>query len=253
METDHQQLLEVALDIGRGLLESGAETYRVEESISLILTSYGITKVDVFAIPTCIITSISDGTKTSSRVERIFHRSTNLDRVTNLNSLSRYICSEKPDLLEIRQKLSHIMSQRSYPLAIKMLGFALVAAAFTVFLGGGWTDALAAATCGLITKPVIELLERFQTNIFFTDIIAGALIAASALVLSHIGLTSMIDLVIIGTLMNLVPGVAITNSMRDIIAGDLVAGLAKLTEALIIGTAIALGTGLSFIIANALM
>jgi uncharacterized membrane protein YjjP (DUF1212 family) len=53
--------------------------------------------------------------------------------------------------------------------------------------------------------------------------------------------------------MNLVPGVAITNSMRDIIAGDLVAGLTKLTEALIIGTAIAIGTGFTFSIVGYLL
>ena len=53
-----------------------------------------------------------------------------------------------------------------------------------------------------------------------------------------------IDKMVIGAIMNLVPGVAITNSMRDIIAGDLLAGQAKLVEALFIATAIALGAGM---------
>ncbi|MDD3931566.1 MAG: threonine/serine exporter family protein, partial [Eubacteriales bacterium] len=64
---------------------------------------------------------------------------------------------------------------------------------------------------------------------------------------------SQVDLIIIGTLMNLVPGVAITNSMRDIIAGDFVSGLTKLTEAVIIAVAIALGTGLTFTVVNHLL
>jgi uncharacterized membrane protein YjjP (DUF1212 family) len=250
MQTDRQELLTLALDIGRGLLENGAETYRVEESVNRILVAYGIPKAEVFAIPTCIITSISEGGDTSSRVERIFHRGTNLDRVMKLNSLSRWICNDLPSVEEIRERLNAILRERSYPLVVKVIGFSLVAAAFTVFLGGGPMDALVAALCGVVTKPVIELLERYQMNIFFADIIGGALIAGVALLAAGLGLTSQVDLVIIGALMNLVPGVAITNSMRDIIAGDLVAGLAKLIEALIIGTAIALGTGLSFVIAS---
>lgn len=52
-----------------------------------------------------------------------------------------------------------------------------------------------------------------------------------------------VDKIIIGALMLLVPGVAVTNSMRDIIAGDLIAGLMKMVEALMVATAIAIGTG----------
>ncbi len=61
----------------------------------------------------------------------------------------------------------------------------------------------------------------------------------------RIGLAHNSDKMIIGTLMNLVPGIAITNVMRDIIAGDLIAGLVKLTEALLVATAIALGAGMA--------
>ena len=45
--------------------------------------------------------------------------------------------------------------------------------------------------------------------------------------------------------MNLVPGVVLTNVMRDMIAGDLVAGLTKLAQALITAPGIALGTGVA--------
>ncbi len=55
---------------------------------------------------------------------------------------------------------------------------------------------------------------------------------------------------IIGLVMNLVPGVAITNSVRDIIAGDFIAGQTKMTEALLTATSIAVGTGIAFSISS---
>lgn len=253
MKSDKAKLLELTLDIGRALLENGAETYRVEESISRIMTAYGVSKTEVFAIPACIITSISDDAENLTKVERITQRSTNLDRVTRLSNLSRLICETKPDMHTIRMELDRIMAQPTYPFFLQMAAFMLVASAFTVVLGGDIRAGLAAALCGLCTKPVIDLLVRFQTNIFFTNIIGGALIAAIALVAARFGLSSQVDLIIIGTLMNLVPGVAITNSMRDIIAGDFVSGLTKLTEAVIIAVAIALGTGLTFTVVNHLL
>ena len=54
-----------------------------------------------------------------------------------------------------------------------------------------------------------------------------------------------VDKMIIGMVMNLVPGVAITNSVRDVIAGDFIAGQTKMTEALLTATSIALGTGIA--------
>ncbi len=253
MKSDKEKLLEQSLNIGRALLENGAETYRVEESISRIMTAYGIPKVEVFAIPTCIITSICAEDGTLTKVERITQRTTNLDRVTQLSNLSRQICENRPEAQAIRSQLDRILAKPSYPFYMQLLAFMLVASSFTVVFGGNLRAGLAAALCGLCTKPVLDLLVRFQTNVFFTNIIGGALIAAVALAVMHLGISDQIDLIIIGTLMNLVPGVAITNSMRDIIAGDFVSGLTKLTEAVIIGVAMALGTGLTFTVVNYLL
>lgn len=49
---------------------------------------------------------------------------------------------------------------------------------------------------------------------------------------------------LLDVLMILTPGIAITNSLRDIIDGNYVSGQARLVEAFFIATAIALGVGL---------
>ncbi len=44
--------------------------------------------------------------------------------------------------------------------------------------------------------------------------------------------------------MTLVPGVALTNGIRDLISGELIAGSAKMMEALFIAIALAFGVGI---------
>ena len=50
--------------------------------------------------------------------------------------------------------------------------------------------------------------------------------------------------------MLLVPGLAITNSARDLLAGDYVSGTARVMEAVVTSLAIVLGTGLALILRN---
>ena len=74
-----------------------------------------------------------------------------------------------------------------------------------------------------------------------------------ALALTAAGIGQNSDSIIIGALMALVPGIAFTNAMRDIMAGDMVAGISKAAEALLIGAAIALGTALALGLIRMLM
>ena len=87
--------------------------------------------------------------------------------------------------------------------------------------------------------------SKLGANLFFKTIAGAAVSAFVALALTAAGIGQNSDSIIIGALMALVPGIAFTNAMRDIMAGDMVAGISKAAEALLIGAAIALGTALA--------
>ena len=55
---DYDKLLTLGTELGRQLMSSGAEIYRVEESVRRLLTAYGL-EPQVFAIPNCLIVSIT--------------------------------------------------------------------------------------------------------------------------------------------------------------------------------------------------
>ena len=237
----HEEVLTLSLDIGYRLLENGAEISRVEESIRRMVMAYGFERCDVFAIPSCIIVTAPDRSgEAPTQIRRLHTREINLGIVVLLNDLVR-----RPDMTVIRQWLQQVDQQPVFPFVVSIVAYALIAAAFTLFFGGNWMDALTALFCGALIRSAIYAMTRFQTNPFFIQLTASAIAATAAFIAVRSGLAIHMDKIIIGTLMNLVPGVAITTSIQDTIAGDLIAGLTKMAEALLTATAIALGSGIA--------
>lgn len=52
-------------------------------------------------------------------------------------------------------------------------------------------------------------------------------------------------MIIIGNIMLLIPGVVLTNSIRDMLSGDMISGLLRLSESVVLAVAIAIGFALS--------
>jgi len=241
---DYDQLLSLSADLGYGLLESGAEIYRVEESIQRLLHAYGIAEADPFVIPNCIIVSMVTPEGTSlTQVRRMPSHGTDIDLLEQCNELCRELCAETPPLDEARARLERIRGQvRSYPTWVLMTAYTVASAFFVLFFGGSLPDAFCGGLCGLTIGLSVTLMNKLKTNLFFKTMTGGFLSALLALVLTNMGLGQSADKIIIGALMALVPGIMFTNAIRDVMAGDMVAGLSKLADSLLTGVSLALGT-----------
>ena len=250
---DYDILLDLVTDLGYNLAMSGAETFRVEESINRILASYSI-ESEVFAITNCMTISIktADG-KAITRMKRIGFHGNDLDAVERYSNLSRRICSERPSAETALKWLQETHRSRiKYALPLYLLGHILGAAGFAVFFGGTIADALCAALCGLLVGLSDHFFGRFGTNQFFKTIVCAFIMTVGGNITGVLGLADNTDAVIIGTLMILVPGLLFTNAMRDIIFGDTNSGINRIVQVLLIAAAIALGTGVAWNLSNAL-
>lgn len=240
---EYSKLLDLATDLGYELAMCGAETFRVEETVSLVLKAYDI-DAEVFVIPNCMHISIEPVIgRPVTRMRRIGQHGNDLDGVERFTGLSRAICNRTP-APEIGQKwLEEVKaSRKSYRLPLYLLGDFLGAAGFAVFFGGSWMDALCSGVCGILVGLVLKFMDRLKANQFFSTITASFLMALLAYVLSLLGVTHNPDCVTIGALMILVPGLLFTNAMRDIIYGDTNSGINRIVQVLLIAVAIALGT-----------
>ena len=241
---DYNSLLELATTVAHRLAMSGAETFRVEDTVLLIMQAYGV-EAETFAIPNCLTVSIEtpEGIP-MTRMKRIGYHGNDLDCVERYSNLSRRICREKPNPVLALQWLKEAdQVKRKFPLPVHLVGSFLGACGYSIFFGGSLADSLFAGICGIVVGLVNMLMDRLKANAFFRTIIASFLMAVLAYGLSVLGIVKNADTVIIGTLMILVPGLLFTNALRDIIYGDTNSGLNRIVTVFMIAVAIALGTG----------
>jgi uncharacterized membrane protein YjjP (DUF1212 family) len=251
---NYDELVTLTTDVGCLLLANGAEIYRVEESMLRIFRAYGVYTGEVFAIPTCInVTVVTPQGKPITLIRRLPTRSTDLDKVEKGNDLCRRICRDKPDFKTIRCELEEIKHRPVYSLGFQILAFAMVSFSFTLFYGGDFSDAICSMFCGAAIKIVCYNMNKFDTNAFIVNIIASFAAGLIAMTAAYINMSLNPDKIIIGALMNLVPGIAITSFMRDMIDGDLMAGIIRFMESLLVATAIAIGAGFALTATRAVL
>ena len=240
---DDITLIDLASDLGYELAMCGAETFRVEESVSRVLSAYGL-NAEVFAIPNyLIVTVLTKKGLPITRMRRIGSHGNDLDSVEALSALSRYFCRSTPAPQEAQRPLADTLaSRRSYAPAVIGFGNFLGAFGYCLFFGGSAVDALCAGACGLLVGLVTKLLSSRRVSQFFTTIAAAFFMAWLAYGLGAVGICCRADAAIIGALMILVPGLLFTNAMRDIIYGDTNSGLNRVVQVFLVAAAIALGT-----------
>ena len=259
LELDYNKLLDMVSEMGYRLMKSGAEIYRVEDSIQRLLTAYGYARAEIFAIPFCIILTIQEGERNClmvsltspdgrpvTQIRRMPTHGTDIYLLEKYNGLCRRLCRETPAFEEALEQMEAITrTHRVYSLPTQLAAHFLGCGMFSLFYGGTPADGLCGGLCGMVIGLCMALMTRLGANLFFRTIAGGAASALAAVALTRLGVGQNQDLIIIGALMALVPGIAMTNAMRDIMAGDMVAGISKAAEALLIGAAIALGTALA--------
>ena len=241
---DYHTLLDLATDLGYELAMCGAETFRVEESISRVLMSYGY-EAEVFAIPNYLIVSIvGDDGKPITRMRRIGQHGNDLDGVERFSGLSRALCNRKPEPKDGVLWLDHVRkTRRFYGSAIMYSGYFLGAGGYGLFFGGNWIDGICAGLCGILVGFIDRFTANWKANHFFRIIASSFLMALLAYFLGAVGIAPNPNAVTIGALMILVPGLLITNAMRDIIYGDTNSGMNRIIQVFLIAAALALGTG----------
>lgn len=241
-----EELLYCVMDIGEQMLVSGAEINRVEDSIRRICKAYNGKRIDVFTITSSIVVTVQreDGS-ILTQTRRIYKYSTNLDKVDKLNSLSRYICSNRPEPEYIIDELKEINKEKVYSSTIEYFAYAIIAGGFTIFFGGTLMDALVSSLIAILLKLFIIVVQKVDKNVIFSNIICSFIIGILAIVSVNVGVGDNLDKIIIGNIMLMIPGIALTNSIRDIISGDTISGLFRLCEAVVVALSIAVGFGIA--------
>ncbi|MCD7950709.1 MAG: threonine/serine exporter family protein [Erysipelotrichaceae bacterium] len=242
------ELLDMINEIGYLLLKHGAEIYRVEESLRHMCEAYNFEDIEVFALPTYFTISLKLSDGTPYHYSKVIHSShIHLDHVHELNQLVREMSNQQITYKEIKNRIDYIKNTK-LDLPLILFGYMFSSAMFCMFFGGGIKEMLVAASIGFVLFYVVLAMEALAINSIVRTILASMVIATIAIIAYKIGLIVKFDATIIGCLMILTPGIAITNSLRDMIGGNLVSGTMRLVEAILIAASIAIGVGIVMVI-----
>lgn len=242
---DNKLYFETAMLAGEIELRSGSEISRVEDTMQRILAQSGAQQAEVYATTTGIIASLSTEDATPlTGVKRIAARANNLNRIYLVNEVSRQLCADKISVEEAYHKLVDIQDAKEHSDRFIWLCMILTVMGFTILFGGNAYDFVLSAipAIGLV---IIEILIAHTIYIdFMKDIIKTMEIAFVSMLVCYFFPEAHSGVIIISALMPLVPGIPITNGIRDTLQGDYTSGMARILEALVVSIGIAVGAGL---------
>ncbi len=247
MKTENK-VIYVAMEIGKYLLHNGAEVSRVEDTMMRILKSYNCDASGVLALPTGIIVTSNVRGDIITALERTYAPIVNLEAIDKGNTFSRKFISGEITLDTVDYELKKLKEEKYYSVFIRLVGGCIGGGFWTILFGGNMLELILAFLSSGINVLAFEWLSKYNYNFFikhiFGGFIAGLIGILSVEFVKLFGYSPNLTLVIVGPLMTLVPGVAITNGMRDVISGELVTGSAIITEAVFTSIALAFGIGL---------
>jgi uncharacterized membrane protein YjjP (DUF1212 family) len=241
----HNQLREVidlSLWAGQLLLQNGAETERIEETVHRIGTALGCDWLDVSINSTGVLVTAVSGEEFRTKTRRVVRQYVNMATLSQVNELSREIARGEVDAVECRRRLRHISDMpHLYNRWVTALSGGIACAALALSFSAALTSALATfagTTLALLFRQ--ELIKR-QYNTYMVVILTsavGALLTGAAF---RAGLIPDAQQAVYASALALIPGVQLINSVSDIIKGYTMMGIARGITGAFISLAIALG------------
>lgn len=228
---------------GEILLRNGAETFRVEDTISRILKYYGYISVDAITTTTGMyVTAVDNDGNVTTLVKRIHDRTINLNNIAEVNAISRKICDGKINAEDAYNELVQIYKTTTYSDCILIFSWAIASFGFSYILNNSFAEAFATLFVGFISGSFAIKCCKNLSRIAYPCTVS-AFTAAIAIIISMIFENLVMDNIIISGIMPLVPGVASVNAIRDLLNGDYISAQSRILDVMVVAICIALGVG----------
>lgn len=239
---DAHMILSIATLAGTIILENGGEVYRAEDTVTRICESRkNINDVDVFATPNVLFVSFNFMGDVITNLKRSKNSSINLNKLEMINEFSRNFVDNEMNLQEAKEELFRIKNKKNQSRLERIIPGTIASSAFSIILGGGIRELIATSIASFLMLMIVEKIKEYKLT-FFINTFAGAFLASLfAYITVLLNISNDFDTIVIASIMVLVPGVSITNAMRDTLSGDFVSGLTRMMEAVVISLAIVIG------------
>ena len=234
---DALEKMEVICLAAQTVLENGGETYRVEETAKRMAEGLGLKELSITAFPTSIFMEAQG----RARLRRIRRRGTNLLRLTEVNDISRRVERGEMTAACAREKLEAINEEKGPSQLTMVITSGLAGASFSLLFGGNLGTFVVAFVIGMLGQLVQPLFSHIEMSAFFGNFAGGLIAAVLAEGVSLFVPYGSVNATIIGSIMPWLSGLSMTNAVRDTMYGDLVSGVTRAVEGMLMAAFTALG------------
>lgn len=246
-KTDAYEVIHLAQEAGRILLQNGAEIFRVEETIDRICNYFGIETVETFVLSNGIFITAEENEKVIyAKVKHIPLSGAHLGIVAEVNDLSREITAGRVSVKEASAKLKEIEKLPPTKNLYQILCAGMGSAAFSYLMQHNVWDCIFSFLIGSLLYVFVIAAKKYKVSRIIINIVGGAIITLLAIFIVNLNLPIQVGLhsMIIGSILPLVPGVGFTNAIRDIADSDFLSGTVRMIDALLVFVYIAIGVGM---------
>ena len=242
-----RDILTVALRAGQLMLENGANTARVEETIHRLGRALGAESMDILVTPHGIIASAVSHQEHRTRIQRVVKSGVDLSRVAAVIDVSRLAEQGQLTTAAASTALTQIAQQpRLYGLGITTVAVALACAGFAVLFGGGAPEFAIVLLAAGMSHYLRHVLLRSNLDRLLTTAVVAAYASAAALVFAawwqaNNPTAIHTAIAVAAAVLLLVPGVPLVSGTADLFRGDIISGIARATFAFLVVISIGVG------------
>ena len=158
---DYRLLMDTSILAGEIIMENGGEAYRAEETVNRMLNTSKAKHVEVVVMGTSMVATVSNPYRDAiTATRRIRRRGTNLQRIAEVNVVSREMCEGRLSLEEAFHQLEELREKKQYPEWVRVIASMIGVMGFTYTFGGRGMDLLFAMLCGVAVYAV-QYINRY--------------------------------------------------------------------------------------------
>ncbi|MGH8190257.1 MAG: threonine/serine ThrE exporter family protein [Rhodanobacteraceae bacterium] len=223
------------IELARRLHQYGAAAPRLEQAIGNVAQQLGLA-CDVLSTPTSIVLSFGepdgDGIADLTQVVRIAPGDVNLARLCRADEIADQVADgslmPRRGMAQLRA-LGRPLSRAA--LWATVLGYGLSAASVAVLFRTSWQDALVAGLIGLLIGAIVVSGYGRPRLAVASDALAALVATFIATMISAWLVPLSLKLVVLSALIVLVPGMSLTNAVRELTSQHLASGVARFAGA----------------------
>jgi uncharacterized membrane protein YjjP (DUF1212 family) len=242
LKEDAQAVGNVLLEVGSVLMSSGANTNRVRITLTRIARGLGY-GIELLITHRALMLTIFDKNQQHffSKLKRTSPHGVNFRIVSGISHLSWNVIENKMTVAEIWDEVNRLKALPHYPRLVVLSLVALAGSAFCYIFGGGYVEmavAFVATFAGLFVRQEATKMKFNPYMCVFFASFAASFIAGLS---EYFHLGTQPDKAFATSVLFLVPGVPLINSVTDLLEGNLQNGIVRAMNGLIIAFSIAMG------------